>query len=163
MSSFSSMCPQQNRVLLKESFITGSLKAVLQSIFLIFYGMNKDSDKQVFYSTAQKTDSLWFSRCSALLSKYSHLSVGPCASLSDCCSCSPSCDASPASFLSSCLIGLIGDGGGCCPERQTYRQPGVPCQSPPGGPSRLVPQSSWAQTSQASGVSGDQLSSAVTV
>lgn len=32
--------------------------------------------------------------------------------------------AHPTSFLSFCLIGLIGDGGGCCPERQTDRQAG---------------------------------------
>lgn len=30
--------------------------------------------------------------------------------------------APPALFLSFCLIGLIGDRGGCCPERQAGRQ-----------------------------------------
>lgn len=52
------------------------------------------------------TDALWICRCSAAVLKYSHLSVDPCARLSDCWSCSPPCVLKLPSYLSVSLAWL---------------------------------------------------------
>ncbi len=129
------MCPRQNCALLKECFIRGGLNWLFFKASFYFLCNEQDSDKQVFFSTTLQPGSLGFCRYSAVLSKYSHLFWSLCSFvrllelLVFLC-------ASPTSLLSFCLIGLIGDRGGRCPERPTYRQAGVPWQSPSGSPSR---------------------------
>lgn len=130
------MCPQQNCALLKYSFIRRDLTWLFFRAFFNLL-MKKNSDKEVLFTNSLETS---FCVILQVLSYSLEIFTPPCW-----CPCSfiilslgVACllCASPTSSLSFCLIGLIRDGGACCPDRQTNGQAGVPWQSPSGGPSR---------------------------